>query len=67
MDSLVAIGYFLVLWGLGTFYVAVIRPEKIWKLGKIQGFVQLLGDRTTSILFTVLGLVALIAGIWLIR
>ena len=54
---------FLILWGAGTASVAYFKPEKIWQIGKIQGFVQLIGDQGTTILFSVLGVAAFVGGI----
>jgi len=60
-------GIFFLLWGLATAYIALKRPPKIWQIGKIQGFVQLIGETATSILFLVMALVALVGGYLLIR
>jgi hypothetical protein len=38
----------------------------LWNLGKIQGFVQLLGKTGASVLLSVLGLAALAGGIALV-
>jgi hypothetical protein len=66
MDTRTALAIFFILWGLGTAYVALKRPAKIWQLGKIQGFVQLIGDSATTILFLVMALVALAGGFLLL-
>ncbi len=54
---------FLIIWGAGTASVAYSKPKSIWQIGKIQGFVQLIGEQGTTILFSILGLAALIGGI----
>ncbi len=55
MTTLKIVGYFLVLYGLACLAIALAKPAAIWKLGKIQGFIQLLGDKGTVILFLVIG------------
>ena len=63
MDGITILGSFLILWGIGTALVAIFKPKRIWKIGKIQGFVQLLGDTGTLILFLVLAVVAIVGGL----
>lgn len=66
MDILTIVGIILVLYGLACLYIALAKPQAIWKLGKIQGFIQLLGEKGTVILLVVLGVGTLIGGILLI-
>ncbi len=66
MDGLTIFGIFLVLWGLATLAVAVFKPKNIWELGKIRGFVELLGDKGAAIFFSVVGLAALGGGVWIL-
>ena len=63
MDGITILGIFLVLWGIGTALVAIFKPKGIWKIGKIQGFVQLLGDTGTMILFLVMATIAIVGGV----
>lgn len=60
------IGIALIVYGALTLYVALAKPEPVWRMGKIQGFVQLLSEKGTVILFVVVGLAALAAGLWLL-
>ena len=53
MELAAIIGLFLIVWGALTVLVAVLRPKAIWQLGKLQGFVQLLTERGTSIFLSV--------------
>lgn len=66
MDILTVVGIILVLYGIACFYIALAKPKAVWNLGKIRGFVELLGERGTVILLVVLGLGTLIGGILLI-
>jgi hypothetical protein len=60
------LGWFLLVWGVATMVVGVFRPDPIWNLGKIQGFVGLLGDAGTTILLVVVGLAATVGGAWIL-
>lgn len=60
------IGIALIVYGALTLYVALAKPEPVWRMRKIQGFVQLLSEKGTVILFVVVGVAALAAGLWLL-
>lgn len=66
MDTLTIIAYLLILYGLLVLYVAFARPKAIWRLGKIQGFVQLLSEKGTVMFFSMVGMAAIIGGILLL-
>ena len=66
MEGITIFGIFLVVWGFATGLVAIFKPKKLWEMGKIQGFVQLLGDTGAMIFFLIAGLVAIGAGIWIL-
>lgn len=66
MSGLIILGLFLILWGAAVICIALIKPAKIWKLGKIQGFVKLMGDKGVAIFFLIIGIIALGGGILLI-
>ncbi len=66
MDILTILGWFLVVWGVSTLLVAVLKPAAVWKLGKIQGFVQLLTEKGTVIFFGIVGAAAVLGGILLL-
>lgn len=66
MDGLTIFALFLILWGLGTIAVAVFKPKNIWELGKLRGFVELLGEKGATIFFSAAGLTALGGGVWIL-
>ncbi|MFC2090001.1 hypothetical protein ACFLT1_04430 [Bacteroidota bacterium] len=59
------LGIFLILYAVAVFLIAGLKPAKIWNMGKIQGFVKILGDLGTVIFFIIWGLIGLGFGIWL--
>ncbi len=63
MDGLTLFAAFLILYGLACLYVGFARPQAIWKTGKLQGFVQLLGEKGTVIMLTILGVGTLAGGL----
>ena len=64
--GLIILGILLIVWGLLVAALALFKPRKIWAIGKIQGFVNLLGDKGTMILFVILGAAAIAVGIVLL-
>ncbi len=62
MDALTLFGIALVIYGLLTLAIAVFKPRAIWQIGKIQGFVQLLSERGTVILFFIVAALTIGAG-----
>lgn len=58
------LGIFLVLYGIAVYLIAALRPEKIWQMGKIQGFVKILGETGTRIFLFIFGGASLGFGIW---
>lgn len=61
------LGLFLLVYGIFVFYIALTKkPDKIWNMGKIQGFVKILGEKGTVIFFIVWGVIALAVGIYLL-
>jgi len=63
MSTLTLIAAALVLWGVLTLAIAYLRPKAIWRMGKIQGFVQLLGERGAVVFFTIVGFGAIVGGV----
>lgn len=45
-------------------FVAMKKPEGIWKMAKIQAFVKVLGEKGTVIFFYVWGAIFVGLGIW---
>ena len=66
MDTITGLAIFFIIWGVLVLLIAAFKPQKIWKLGKIQGFVQLLGEKGATVLFIIIGLVAIIASVALL-
>ena len=66
MDILTYLAIFLILYGLACLYVGLARPKAIWSLGKLQGFVQLLGEKGTVAMLVILGIATLVGGIFLL-
>ena len=65
MKWLALLGILAAAYGVFAIYVALKKPEKIWKMGKVQGFVKKFGDQGTSVWFCVFGLVLTALGVWL--
>lgn len=66
MDTLTIIAYALILYGIIAIALAYFKPKSIWKIGKIQGFVQLLGEKGTVIFFNFIGVATIAGGIYLL-
>jgi len=66
MDGLALLGLILILYAVVVVVLAVRKPESIWKMGKIQLFIKMLGDKGTVALFYVIAAVALGFGVWLL-
>ena len=67
MNGLALLGLFLVLYGIFCFVLGITKkPAGIWNMGKIQGFVRVLGVTGAVIFFCVWGAAALGVGIWLL-
>jgi hypothetical protein len=60
MEPLLLLAIFLAIYGALVLGVALFKPEPIWKMGKIQGFVSLLGEKGTVVLFVIVGIAAFV-------
>jgi hypothetical protein len=63
MDTRTIIAYALILYGVFTLYIAYAKPNAIWNIGKIQGFVQLLSEKGTVIFFSIVGIGTIVGGV----
>jgi hypothetical protein len=45
-------------------FVAMKKPQAIWKMGKIQAFIKVLGEKGTVIFFYIWGALFVGLGIW---
>ncbi len=66
MDGLTILAVFLILWGSATLLVALLKPPRLWQMGKIQGFVQVLSETGAVILFVVVAVAAIVGGVLLL-
>jgi hypothetical protein len=67
VSALSILGLALILWGAATILTAWFKPGPIWRTPKIQGFVQLLGEKGAVVLFLTLGVIAVAGGIIILR
>ncbi len=66
MDASTWWGIGLIAYAVFVIAVTVFKPAPIWRMGKIQVFVKLLGERGTVIFFVVFALIAAGIGLALI-
>ncbi|MCH4891011.1 hypothetical protein EZV73_25765 [Acidaminobacter sp. JC074] len=59
-------GILAILYAVMVIVLAVLKPEAIWKLKKIQFFIKHMGDKGTEIFFYVWALIFLVLGVWLL-
>lgn len=60
------LGVVLIVYAVIVVVIAVIKPESIWKMKKIELFKKVLGDTGTEIFFYIWALLSLALGIWLL-
>ena len=60
------LGVLAAAYGVFAIVVALKKPEKIWTMGKVQGFVKKFGEKGTTVWFGIFGLILLGLGVWLI-
>lgn len=59
------LGVLAVVYAVAVVVIAVLKPEKIWKMKKIKLFIKVLGEKGTEIFFYIWALAFLVLGIWL--
>lgn len=59
------LGLLALIYGIFVIYVAIKKPAKIWSMGKIQGFIKVLGEKGTVVFFIIWGIAFAALGIWL--
>jgi hypothetical protein len=59
-------GILAIVYAAAVVVIAVVKPEKIWTMKKIELFKKVLGDRGTEIFFYIWALNFLVLGVWLI-
>ncbi|MBN2287595.1 MAG: hypothetical protein JXQ26_08470 [Tissierellales bacterium] len=60
------LGVLAVLYAVAVVVIAVMKPEKIWSMKKIELFKKVLGDKGTEIFFYLWAVGFLFLGIWLL-
>ncbi|MDY0236899.1 MAG: hypothetical protein RBR71_12805 [Gudongella sp.] len=58
-------GILAVIYAVAVVVIAVVKPESIWNMKKIEMFKKVLGDKGTEIFFYIWALIFLFLGIWL--
>ena len=59
------LGIFMVVYCVFVLFLSITKkPAAIWNMGKIQGFVNILGETGTKIFFIIFGLVVGGFGVW---
>lgn len=66
MNVLALLGILAIFYAAAVAWIAMKKPEKIWKMAKIQMFVKLMGDKGTVIFFYVWAVLFTVLGIWLL-
>ena len=59
-------GVLAVIYAVAVVVIAVVKPEMIWNMKKIEMFKKVLGDKGTEIFFYIWALIFLVLGIWLL-
>jgi hypothetical protein len=60
VEPLLLLAIVLAVYGALVLATAIFKPEPIWKMAKVQGFVSLLGETGTVVLFVVVGIAAFV-------
>lgn len=66
MNPWALLGILLFLYAGVVVWLAVTKPEKIWKMKKIQLFEKVLGEMGTVVFFYVWAALAVAVGVWLL-
>ncbi|MFP4365126.1 MAG: hypothetical protein ACLFR1_14785 [Spirochaetia bacterium] len=64
--GLLILGIVLIVYGVFCVFIGAVKFSPVWNMGKIQGFVKMLGEIGTQIFLVVWGLIAAGIGIWLV-
>jgi hypothetical protein len=59
-------GILALLYAVAVVVIAVMKPEKIWNMKKIEMFKRFLGDKGTEIFFYIWALGFVFLGVWLL-
>lgn len=59
-------GIACLVWSAATLFVAIAKPRSVWQLGKLQGFVKILGETGATLFVGGAGLAAGVLGAFLL-
>jgi len=59
-------GILAIVYSIAVVVIAVVKPEKIWNMKKIELFKKVLGDRGTEIFFYIWAIGFVVLGVWLL-
>ncbi|MBG0764066.1 MAG: hypothetical protein H0S78_04125 [Tissierellales bacterium] len=59
-------GIVAIVYAVVVVVITVVKPEKIWKMKKIQLFEKVLGEKGTEIFFYIFAVAAVFLGVWLL-
>ena len=59
-------GILSIIYAAAVVVIAVMKPEQIWNMKKIEFFKKYLGDKGTEFFFYAWALVFLVLGVWLL-
>jgi hypothetical protein len=59
-------GIIAIVYAVVVVVITVVKPEKIWKMKKIQLFEKVLGEKGTEIFFYLFAVAAVVLGVWLL-
>ncbi|MCF8008946.1 MAG: hypothetical protein K9K32_04195 [Halanaerobiales bacterium] len=66
MNTMALLGILALVYAIVVIIIAFKKPEKIWKMKKIEMFKNFLGENGTVIFFYIWALGFIVLGIWLI-
>jgi hypothetical protein len=59
-------GVLAIVYAAAVVVIAIVKPEKIWNMKKIEFFKKVLGDKGTEIFFYIWAVIFLVLGVWLL-
>lgn len=62
MEPLLLLAIILFVYGALVIVIAIFRPQSIWQMAKIQGFVKLMGETGTRVFFVIWAFAAFVGG-----
>lgn len=66
MNTMALLGILALVYAFAVFFITYKKPEAVWNMKKIQGFVKVLGKKGTDIFFYIWAIGFTILGIWLL-